>query len=556
MRPRILLSIILAFLIIVVNFQNCTQARLIGSQEESSLATTTTTTTTTTLSNSSSTTTLTVTTTTQPPTTDPGGGIQTGGEEDDNSDPIVRPPTAVCEYQQPNTPAISTPEFIDLFNGTQHKLWPVTGFQPADPPGPLPRERDSSSYTSYEQPCEHWTNPSASLNRFVDMSKQGNFLYVATSSGFSIWDIAGNNARQPKRRIIRDGLCDRGSWLSFPPPGEVDFHAKNVHTYDKGDNETLFVVTGGNVFGVWIHNRSTNSLRQTYQLTKGSTQEISFLVQKNNKPYVVQRIGSELYALDLEKLGSFNGCTESYNSHLKTFSGNCESPNHQLISYHFNNIPGVAYRLSFVRKIGDKVVLLTKAGTKTFELSTLNENQTWSQFSHRKVFTRDQSNFSLLAGAFVKDDKFYVVASKEIGSRDAMIILDVTSCIQSTTPCNQNYEIFNYKFAQGRTFTFVNFSTNNQGKSYLYLGRVVGASTERLLDITSFSKNNPIMYDVTSGSSYVDPCTGHQLNYLEAMSYPATYGTKNRLSYFGKWFGKYFYRGSWMVFDVHEFASP
>ncbi len=495
-----------------------------------------------------------------PPAGPPDGQLGNGGTEPDDSDPIDRPPTYQCEFQQPDTPALVQPEYIDLFNGTNHRLWSSSGLRPSDSPGAIPRERDSSEYNSIQQPCEHWYgSPSRSLNRFVDMSKQGNYLYLATSSGFSIWDIAGDKAKNPQRTIIRDGLCDRGSWLSFPPQGENDFFTKSIATYDKGNNETLIVISGLQIFAVWTHNRSTNQLIQNYQLIGGGNFDKPIrIVNKDNEKYAIYKL-NELRAFNLNLLSQLNACLETYDSRTRSFSGGCNPSTPELVPYTFSDYgPGRAYILEDVVEINNKIVLITRGGVgyQEIEFSFLNHNNSWTQFERRLLLTMSSPGAVPIAGAFVKDNRLLLITNESLPTfaRFKMGILDLTNCVLNGISCNSNMEIFSYTFAQGRSFSVANYSKAANGKDYLYIGKstVFGIPTARLLDITGVLESDPIVLDMTTGTSFVDPCTGYQLNYFEAMSKPATYGTNQRQSYFGKWFGDYFYRGATGVFEVHE----
>ncbi len=551
MRHKFYLALI-SFTVVILSAQNCTQARLaLPEEDEIEIPSTTPSTTLPTIPS---------TTLPPPPPGPPPGQIPNGGTEEDNSDP--KPGGEIygaCEYRQPGTPAVVQPEYIDVL-GTQHRLWPESGLRPADPPNSIiPRTRDSSEYTTREQPCEHWTNPSKSLNRFVDMSQEGNYLYIATSSGFSVWDIAGGNAQKPQRGLIRDGLCDRGSWLWFPPQGENDFFTKNISTFDKGNGETVILVSGLQIFSIWTHNRNTNQLIQNYQLRGGgSSDEPTKIVTKGDAKYTFQHAATGIYAFNLSLLSNLTGCLETYDFRSDTFSGGCNPFSPELIPYAFDGSQGFAYRINDIIEVGGKIVLITKGGAGTnqrVEISFLNKNNSWAQFESRVILTSSQHGVNRLTGAFVKDGKLILPVARGSGHGDfSMVLLDVTDCVLNGNNCSTNREVFSYRFAQGRDFSYVDYSKDSRGREYIYLGKGFGLFTDRLLDITGVLNAEPIVLDMTVGSSFVDPCTGYQLNYFEAMSYPATYGTNNRKSYFGKWFGDYFYRGAVGVFEVHELA--
>ena len=106
---------------------------------------------------------------------------------------IARP--VVAQECGDNAPVTPVPAQV---NG--QRLWPPSGFQPAQPGQRLPDQRDSSDYRSLTIAGQQ-----SGHELFQSIDIVGDSAYVAYNAGFQVWHIGGANAANPARRHVRDG---------------------------------------------------------------------------------------------------------------------------------------------------------------------------------------------------------------------------------------------------------------------------------------------------------------------------------------------------------------
>ncbi len=439
-----------------------------------------------------------------------------------------------------NSPAIPVPE-CRAANGGQEvdcsqpgavRLW--QGLRPGKPGEVLHPDRDSTQWASTSIPG---VNTGHELFHSLDIVGT-NRLFAAYNAGFSVWNIAGNNAEDPRRLAVADGW--RGDFLTGAfQTGENDFLIDDIAAASLGGNNNYIIALSGRTgvgFSVWTHSGIQALPDQLYQDPQTAVRRVR-LVEFGGRQYAFAGGTEGVWVYDLTQAQVVGPCLQDDVGCTGVQIGRVTD---QASSVYIDTISR-----------NGKVYVANSSGIG-FPL------QIW-EVSNPLIPTTAVLKFSGLGGVlgqafFQIGGAVYLGVVEWVPTNWRLRIYRVTSCLDNTS-CNPPL-VYSMPISQVGVTRLLTASTSN-GDQFLYYGAqlndVAGEQVEHLLDLSNFPSSVREITEDSSGSSptYTDGCNGDQVDYWGDYYSLNDHGLRNTSPRVGKFQGNYFYRAAFGILDVH-----
>ncbi len=434
-------------------------------------------------------------------------------------------------------------------------LWLDGIFRPGEtglPGNQIPSERDSTGWDSLSNP-----GFGSGHEIFESLDVAGDFLYVAYNAGFSVWNIAGNNAEDPVRIAVRDGWytfsCQQDAicwpFLAFPDAGEIDFLVEDIAVLADGATHYI-AVSGRSPVGtsLWQFNTATDIVTPIYQDTTRTSRQVR-LVMADSRIYALAGSDSGIKVYDLSRALVIDPCLEETGS----------------------NCPGVFLGTIGTSSEGRYLDVLQRS-TGAFLIANSNGDinglglELWElpDPANPSVATRlfsglDNRTFGTALFRYEGND--YLAALERDGSVNVIKIFNINACGGGGGTCSLGAPVSDdFSVPPRISHQFLTFSTSND-TPFLYYGLFAGLhgpKVEQLLDLTTLGRPAQNITEMTTGSpTYFDSCEQQNLGYW-AWYYPGNeFGLKNLSPRVGKFNSdsNFFYRAAGGVLDVQVWEA-
>jgi PKD repeat protein len=403
---------------------------------------------------------------------------------------------------------------------------------------------DASRYTGNQLSDHQYPQITA-----VDI--ENGFLFASYWSGFQIWDVSGNNAATPVKRVIVDGWLGSncrtpsGEFASWPGCSEFDAWIWAVDAPTGNDN--MVAVGGEDPVGVALFNTTNKSApTMTYQDPNHSVHQV-YAATINNRAYAFAAdYGSGIFVYDMTAAQSLNKCLDN--------AAHTACPG----VYKTKFGGGSAYVHGI--QVGAKSLVVTSVGNgfgtpKTVDLWDVSNPSAPVKLGSAYSSTNRASGAAL----FTQGGQTYIGARRST----ALDIINVSSCINSacgTLPA-ASATVSGLRAVAESEFWKPVIASNSGSTPFLFLGHhdvchdLTDGGTEPLgkeeylFDVsnpTSPREITPPQTILDAGKS-VDYWSWYYSDSLRGYSFTAALG--------GKFNGQYFYRAGRTIFDVHKWTG-
>lgn len=460
---------------------------------------------------------------------------------------------------QDGTPATPAPEF----GPAGEMMWPAE-MQPADQ-GPLPAWRDSTQYTGQQLPGNM---AGYGLELFTDLDIEETdghpYLYMAYNSGWQLWDIGGPWSANPRRLSYREGWDGKFHRFQILPT-EFYFLIWGIDAIDTPDSETLVAVAGTTPVGISIW-RAGNKFApvQIYQDYGRAGRRVA-TVHINGQSYALLANSSSttggVHVYNMTRALEIGPCFEDTTSANETYCGGLDPVwRGRILPFAYSNATFLS-------------VLTTKSGDHYVAFSDANF---WSNLGVEVRRINDLADPSVgtsmitaFLGNMVLDIAFFehrgrqYLAAIHVAEATYLDVYDMTGCLVANG-CSPGSPIYRREIAFP-SWTRVSWSVV-QDHPMLYLGwgtlctrpPLVGAPhSEHLINMLHLPDVPNDGRELIIGGSWIDTASGQprEINYWTSRYDGATAGLSTFGPFVGKFYGSYFYRAAFSVFDVHRWRG-
>lgn len=424
---------------------------------------------------------------------------------------LALPAMAQAQVCGDNSPVTPVPQMVD-----GQRLWPPSGFRPARAGQRIPDQRDSSDYLSLTIAGQR-----SGHELFQSMARVGDTLYVSYNAGFAAWDVSPANADNPARRHVRDGWT--GGFPAFPGPGEATFLVTGIGAAAASDGAVVVGVGGVSEVGLTLWRHAGDQLANIAQLEGLATYEVRaanvggrvfvFAGTPNDGVVVVDETGEVRGSVgDALGLGRYLDVAVVDDVAYVLAGGRPRIPP-SLWAVPDPSNPGNAVELIDIDPGPKGVALFREAGR--------------------------------LHLAMVREQ--------------AVEIFDVQHCVDADGCSTLGAPLWVQALDETpRSVEFLTFSRGPAGAPFLYYGvesaGLDGPRKERLWDLTDLVGAGRVTEITDGGGSYVDAC-GNTVDYWGHYYDGNASGFRNVVPRMGLWHGRYFYRSSVGLLDVHTLPA-
>ncbi|MCG8458046.1 MAG: hypothetical protein MI919_17350 [Holophagales bacterium] len=430
-------------------------------------------------------------------------------------------------------------------------------FFPTDPVGvAFPANRDSTDYDTTFQPSFL-----TGFELFTDTDVYGDRLFVAYNSGFSVWDIAGARAGNPRFLNVREGWVSN-HFLNWSNNVEESAFIEEISVLplggpgDPDENLVLIALAARDPvgFSAWIFDRSNNDLQQIYQVNDNHSFQVRLIEHTDGRFYAFSSRPDGIKVYDLTRARQIGTCFDDKITPVDECPGVDKG-----------RVGGMTTgRYLDVWQRPANGAIFVSASDGVFGTAVGVELHRVDDPSNPAAATRllgGLSSRTFGTALFDRGDQIYLAAIERLGNVDNVIsFFNVSGCVDggacSFAQALGEIDLLNFSAAQ-----YLSFSTS-AGRPFLYYGgalqNLAQPVVELLLDLSSIHPSVPgqdfaAMEITAGGPTYFDACNGQDVGYW-GWYYPKNqFGLKNLSPRRGTFGGEYFYRAAYGVLDVHRF---
>ncbi|MEM7351661.1 MAG: hypothetical protein AAF657_12770 [Acidobacteriota bacterium] len=456
-------------------------------------------------------------------------------------------------------PAMPIEEFRTIGAQT-FRMW-SDFLEPTDPIGSsLPAARDSTGYSGFDRPGR-----AGGLEFFYGIDIQDNNLYMVYNAGWQIWNINGGLAVNPQVLSQRDGWD--GDFHEFQEPvTELYFLLFDIDAIDPpGNNNTLVAVAGKSPVGPTIWDAANKSNPQQLYQDEGKSGVQVAAANIDGRSYAFFSHGQGVHVYDMTRAREIGPCFENTLTATSLCGGNSNPVwRGQLGPWPWGKVEYLDVLETVVGGETKHFIALTDgtaANSLGMELREITNISTVPPTS--TAIRQGLNTFSFGVELFQIDDRYYTAV---INFTD-LEIYDITGCITGTGGCSFTGPEFDRPVAIATdlpSLSFVRFSESD-GRPFLYKGFSASCSAppaagtpnkEWLLDLDGLRTGGPIV-DVR-GETYNDPnhnSPQRRIDYWSSYYDKSTEGYSAFAPHDGVFHGRFFYRASQSMFDIHEYTG-
>lgn len=411
-----------------------------------------------------------------------------------------------------NAPATPVPQSVQ-----GQRLWPPSGFRPAQPGQRIPDQRDSTDYRSLTIAGQR-----SGHELFDAVDIVGDSLYVAYNAGFSIWDISPANAANPARRHVRDGYV--GGFPEFPQPGEATHLVHGIGAAEAPDGSVLVALGGAAQVGVTLWRHDGDRLQNIAQNVGSSAYEVE-----------VARVGDRMYAF----AGTQNDGVVVFDGETGDRLGSVGAAR------------GLARYLDVL--VVDDVAWIISGGSPRVPPTLFALPDPARPENALGALRVDPGPKGVALFADAGRHYMATVRSQTVEIFPLDHCMDADGCNALGAP------IWRQPLDEtARAVELLTFSRGPDGAPYLYYGietsGLAGERVERLWDLRDLSAAGRVTEITDGGGSYVDDC-GNRVDYWGHYYSGNASGFRNVAPRAGMWHGRHFYRVSVGLLDVHTLPA-